>query len=144
MVNASLNWASIIGIVLAVFGGYIFFLRSLKPGILRDLDPCLAAISWLCGGIVFFQGWRLDPILQFGQFLLAGITIWVSYDNLKLRKIEANRDTVQDKFEPLPYKRNSLDDENKIRRKVDDWDSIIDRKRTSVKCSYCGASVDIK
>ena len=25
----------------------------------------------ICGGILFFQGWRLDPILQFGQFLLA-------------------------------------------------------------------------
>ena len=25
----------------------------------------------LCGLILFFQGWRLDPILQFGQFLLA-------------------------------------------------------------------------
>ncbi len=24
----------------------------------------------LSGGILLFQGWRLDPILQFGQFLL--------------------------------------------------------------------------
>ena len=24
----------------------------------------------LCAGILFFQGWRLDPILQFGQTLL--------------------------------------------------------------------------
>ena len=143
MVNASLNWASIVGIVLVIFGGYIFFLRSFKPSISRDLDPFLAVISWLCGGILFFQGWRLDPILQFGQCLLVGTTIWVTYDNLKLRKIEFNRDTVQDKFEPLPYKPNSLNAGNKIRRKVDDWDNVIDRKRTSVKCSYCGASVDI-
>ena len=25
----------------------------------------------LCGLIIFFQGWRLDPILQFAMFLLA-------------------------------------------------------------------------
>ncbi len=25
----------------------------------------------LCGLILFFQGWRLDPILQFAMFLLA-------------------------------------------------------------------------
>jgi hypothetical protein len=25
----------------------------------------------LCGALLFFQGWRLDPILQFAQFLLA-------------------------------------------------------------------------
>ena len=24
----------------------------------------------LCGGILFFQGWRMDPIMQFGAFLL--------------------------------------------------------------------------
>tara|TARA_B100000700_G_C14380400_1_gene550137 strand:+ start:148 stop:474 length:327 start_codon:yes stop_codon:yes gene_type:complete len=29
----------------------------------------------LCGGILFFQGWRLDPILQFGQFLLVAHVI---------------------------------------------------------------------
>ena len=32
----------------------------------------------LCGGILFFQGWRLDPILQFGQFLLAAGLIFES------------------------------------------------------------------
>ena len=139
MVNASLNWASIVGIVLAAFGLYLFYLRSAKPSISRDLDPFMGLTAMLCGGILFFQGWRLDPILQFGQFLLAGITIWVSYDNLKLRKIEANRDTVQDKFEPLPYKRNPLNDETKIIRKPIERDRI----GKSIKCSYCGASVDI-
>ena len=70
MVNASLNWASIVGIVLAVCGGGLYFLRSFKPALARDYDVFFAAIGLLCGGILFFQGWRLDPILQFGQFLL--------------------------------------------------------------------------
>ena len=132
MVNASLNWASIVGIVLAVFGGYIFFLRSFKPSISRDLDPLLAVVSWLCGGILFFQGWRLDPILQFGQFLLVGTTIWVTYDNLKLRKINDNKNTFQEKSEPLPYKRNPLNNETKIIRKPIERDRI----GKSIKCSY--------
>ena len=72
MVNASLNWASIVGIVLAVCGGGLYFLRSFKPALARDYDVFFAAIGLLCGGILFFQGWRLDPILQFGQFLLVG------------------------------------------------------------------------
>ena len=71
MVNASLNWASIVGIVLAVCGAGLYFLRSFKPALARDYDVFFAAIGLLCGGILFFQGWRLDPILQFGQFLLA-------------------------------------------------------------------------
>ena len=35
----------------------------------------LLFIPFLCGGILFFQGWRLDPILQFGQILLVGHVI---------------------------------------------------------------------
>ncbi|OUW48681.1 MAG: hypothetical protein CBD47_02755, partial [Synechococcus sp. TMED187] len=34
-------------------------------------EPARQTILPLYGGILFFQGWRLGPILQFGQFLLA-------------------------------------------------------------------------
>ena len=73
MVNASLNWASIVGIVLAVGGALLYFMRSFKPALARDYDVFFAAIGLLCGGILFFQGWRLDPILQFGQFHSSGV-----------------------------------------------------------------------
>ena len=85
MVNASLNWASIVGIVLAVCGAGLYFLRSFKPALARDYDVFFAAIGLLCGGILFFQGWRLDPILQFGQFLLVGTTVFFTYDSIRLR-----------------------------------------------------------
>ena len=44
----------------------------------------------LCGAILFFQGWRLDPIIQFGQgILVLGVIICVmfslSFDLYKLR-----------------------------------------------------------
>tara|TARA_Y100001968_G_C18875150_1_gene489114 strand:- start:83 stop:418 length:336 start_codon:yes stop_codon:yes gene_type:complete len=93
MVNASLNWASIVGILLALLGlisipssmGNIYFLLNRRAdntskiiflsiykgilGVLRTVG-CL-----LAGGILFFQGWRLDPILQFGQFLIVFLLI---------------------------------------------------------------------
>ena len=78
MVNASLNWASIVGIVLAVCGAGLYFMRSFKPALARDYDVFFAAIGLLCGGILFFQGWRLDPILQFAVFLLAAGVIFES------------------------------------------------------------------
>lgn len=53
MVNASLNWASIVGIVLAVGGTMLYFLRSFKPGLARDYDVFFAAVGLLCGGILF-------------------------------------------------------------------------------------------
>ncbi|BAD80270.1 hypothetical protein YCF66 [Synechococcus elongatus PCC 6301] len=96
MVNASLNWASIVGIVLAVGGALLYFLRTIRPALARDYDVFFAAVGLLCGGILFFQGWRLDPILQFGQFLLAGTTVFFAYEALRLRGIateQAKRNT---------------------------------------------------
>ena len=105
MVNASLNWASIVGIVLAVCGAGLYFLRSFKPALARDYDVFFAAIGLLCGGILFFQGWRLDPILQFGQFLLAGTTVFFTYESVRLRGIatdQARRSSYFDDEPELP------------------------------------------
>ena len=89
VVSASLNWASIVGIIIFLFGlvsapmalAQIFFVLQRRA----DTSPAVIAKSLLlllqavgrlfvlplCGLILFFRGWRLDPILQFGQFLLA-------------------------------------------------------------------------
>ncbi len=83
MVNASLNWASIVGVALVIAGFIPFFKKSIST----QYDPFLVPVFWLCGSILFFQGWRLDPILQFGQFLLAGLVIFVGYENIKLREL---------------------------------------------------------
>ena len=105
MVNASLNWASIVGIVLAVGGALLYFMRSFKPALARDYDVFFAAVGLLCGGILFFQGWRLDPILQFGQFLLAGTTVFFAYESVRLRGVtteQARRSSFFDDDEPTP------------------------------------------
>ena len=110
MVNASLNWASIVGIVLAVCGGGLYFLRSFKPALARDYDVFFAAIGLLCGGILFFQGWRLDPILQFGQFLLAGTTVFFAYESVRLRGVatdQARRSSYFDDDQIPDMPRNS-------------------------------------
>jgi len=102
VVNASLNWASIVGIVLAVCGGGLYFLRSFKPALARDYDVFFAAIGLLCGGILFFQGWRLDPILQFGQFLLAGTTVFFAYESVRLRGIATDQARRSSYFDDDP------------------------------------------
>ena len=129
MVNASLNWASIVGIVLAVCGGGLYFLRSFKPALARDYDVFFAAIGLLCGGILFFQGWRLDPILQFGQFLLAGTTVFFAYESVRLRGVatdQARRSSYfeDDQIPDMP--RNSSRN-----RFNDDYDQFEDSDRIS-------------
>ncbi len=121
LVNASLNWASIVGIVLAVCGAGLYFMRSWKPALARDYDVFFAAIGLLCGGILFFQGWRLDPILQFGQFLLAGTTVFFGYESVRLRGIAADQ-----------ARRSSYFDEDPVpssipgRRNSENWDESFE------------------
>ena len=86
MVNASINWASLCGIVLATWGlitsplaiaQLVIFINQnnkdstsiLKIIYIFIVTPLRFVGSLLIGGILFFQGWRLDPILQFGMFV---------------------------------------------------------------------------
>ncbi len=87
MVNFGLNSASILGIFLAVAGAALYFLRSVRPELSRDHDIFFAAVGLLCGFILLFQGWRLDPILQFGQLLLTGSTIFFAVESIRLRDV---------------------------------------------------------
>jgi len=96
MVNFGLTWSSFVGIALALGGAGLYFLRAWRPKLARDYDIFFAAVALLCGGILFFQGWRQDPILQFGQFLLTGTTIFFAYESVRLRGIateQAKRNT---------------------------------------------------
>jgi len=133
LVNAALNWASIVGIVLAVGGAVLYFVRNFKPALARDYDVFFAAVGLLCGGILFFQGWRLDPILQFGQFLLAGSTVFFAYESVRLRGVtteQARRSAYFEDEEPPPlrprgglggapeWERERLDQGEPIRRRI--------------------------
>jgi len=128
VVNASLNWASIVGIVLAVCGGGLYFLRSFKPALARDYDVFFAAIGLLCGGILFFQGWRLDPILQFGQFLLAGTTVFFAYESVRLRGVATDQARRSSYFDEDPI---SEAPRNSRGRFNDDYDRFDEAERPS-------------
>ncbi len=91
MVNLGLNWSSLLGIILAVSGAALYFLRSWRPKLARDHDIFFAAVGLLCGGILLFQGWRLDPILAFGQFLLTGSAIFFAVESIRLRGLATSK-----------------------------------------------------
>jgi hypothetical protein len=105
MVNFGLNSASILGIFLAVAGAALYFMRSVRPELSRDHDIFFAAVGLLCGFILLFQGWRLDPILQFGQLLLTGSAIFFAVESIRLRSVateQARRNTpIVDRDRPV-------------------------------------------
>ena len=126
MVNASLNWASIVGIALILAGFVPFFKKSIST----KYDPFLVPIFWLCGLILFFQGWRLDPILQFGQFLLAGVIFFVGYENIKLREsIKKLKITIQENYvvDESKFKKKE------VKEKKDEQDKIRNRPQKSLE-----------
>ena len=85
MVNFGLNSASILGIFLALGGAGFYFMRYFRPELSRNHDIFFVAIGLLCGFILVFQGWRLDPVLQFGQFLLAASMVLFAVETVRLR-----------------------------------------------------------
>ncbi|MEH1796013.1 MULTISPECIES: Ycf66 family protein [unclassified Nostoc] len=48
-------------------------------------------IMLLIGTILFFQGWRLDPILQFGQFLSLLLIIYLSIKDIVINAVYRDR-----------------------------------------------------
>ncbi|NEQ64295.1 MAG: hypothetical protein F6K21_02120 [Symploca sp. SIO2D2] len=94
--NLGANSASLLGIFLAVAGVGLYFMRSVRPELSRDHDIFFSAVGLLCGLILLTQGWRLDPILQFSQYLLAGSAIFFAFETIRLRSIateQAKRNT---------------------------------------------------
>ena len=96
MVNASLNWTSLCGIILLIWGliaaplaiaQLVIFLKTnnqdstniIKLIYILLVTPFRFIGSFLIGGILFFQGWRLDPILQFGVFGLVFLYLSESF-----------------------------------------------------------------
>ncbi|MEH2247308.1 Ycf66 family protein [Nostoc sp.] len=121
-VNFGANSASILGIFLAVAGAALYFLRTVRPELSRDQDIFFAAVGLLCGFILIFQGWRLDPILQFGQLLLVGTTVFFAVESIRLRSIatqQAKRNTpIVDEDRPVSD-RYSYNDRRKYEAEMD-------------------------
>ena len=91
MVNVGFGPAGILGLCLAGAGAGLYLLRSTRPELARDYDIFFSAIGLLCGGILFFNGWRLDPILMFGQVLMAGSAVFFAFESIRLRSITTDQ-----------------------------------------------------
>ena len=101
MVNASLNWASISGLLLMALWVPALVVSLRRFDVFMDRDQprdslqglglvwLLVTLAGRCialplvGSIMFFQGWRLDPILQFGLTLLVWGTIVESIPSIR-------------------------------------------------------------
>ncbi len=102
-VNIGLNIASLLGIIHVLLGAIylilmVFFLvqratRLTNWALLLYIIQTIfiPVLMFLCGFILIFQGWRLDPILQFGQFLSFLIIIYFAIKDIVINAVYRNR-----------------------------------------------------
>ena len=70
MVEAYLNWASIMGIILCFTSTIFFIIYFLGNESINFINNAIILLSFIGGLILSFQGWRLDPILQFSLTII--------------------------------------------------------------------------
>ena len=114
MVNASLNWASLWGLLLMALWVPALVVSLRRFDVSMDLGQPRESLqglglAWLLvtlagrcialplvGSIMFFQGWRLDPILQFGLTLLVWGTIVESIPSIRSDHRALQKRSVKD------------------------------------------------
>nr|YP_009522509.1 hypothetical protein [Dumortiera hirsuta]AXQ02628.1 hypothetical protein [Dumortiera hirsuta] len=105
MNHMELGPSTILGVGLIIVGILLYALKIREPYVSRDYDFFFSSIGLLCGGILFFQGWRLDPILLLSQILLSGTTIFFIAESLYLRK---NINSLKDKKKYIKLKKKYI------------------------------------
>jgi hypothetical protein len=102
-VNFGVNLAGLIGIIYLLWAIIYFILTvawlskrgtrltgwALGLYIIQLIFPPIVML--LSGVILFFQGWRLDPILQFEQFLLLLLILYLTIKDIVINAVYRDR-----------------------------------------------------
>tara|TARA_B100000683_G_scaffold130421_1_gene127669 strand:- start:25827 stop:26240 length:414 start_codon:yes stop_codon:yes gene_type:complete len=90
MINVILYPTIFIGIFLIGWAITLYTLQFVQPTLAKESDIILSTITSLCGGILFFQGWRLDPLLFTCYILLVVTIVLLSLELLQLRNTQTS------------------------------------------------------
>lgn len=101
-VNIGLNVASLLGIIYVLLGAaYLILMVCFLVKTTRLTNWALSlyiiqgifipVLMFLSGVILIFQGWRLDPILQFGQVILFLLIIYLTIKDIVINAVYRNR-----------------------------------------------------
>jgi hypothetical protein len=85
MINIGFTPTILLGIFIIFGVSILFFLRTIKYDLSRDIDLFFSTLGLIYSFILILHGWRLDPILFFGQILLIIILFGIGWENIRLR-----------------------------------------------------------
>ena len=95
LVNIDLGPSAILGASVMASAIGLYQVRASRPEVSRDQDVFFSSIGLLTGGILVFQGWRLDPLMLFGQLLTAGTAISFASEAVGLRQEILDREATE-------------------------------------------------
>nr|YP_010933467.1 hypothetical chloroplast RF66 [Streptosarcina costaricana]WKT08956.1 hypothetical chloroplast RF66 [Streptosarcina costaricana] len=85
MINVEVGPSTMLGVALVSAGILLYSVRAVSPWLVKDYDVLFSTLGLLTGGILIFQGWRLDPILLFCQICSTGTAFFFTWESLRLR-----------------------------------------------------------
>ena len=85
MLNFTFDTPVSLGFGLATFTFIILGARFISKKLVTDQDIVIFVLIGSYCAILIFEGWRLDPILLFSQFLVCIVIILLMCQNLSLR-----------------------------------------------------------
>ena len=99
LVNVDLGPSAILGasVMLSAIG--LYQVRASRPEVSRDQDVFFSSVGLLTGGILVFQGWRLDPLMLFGQLLTAATAVSFASEAIGLRQEVLDREARMEQTE---------------------------------------------
>ena len=96
LVNVDLGPAAVLGASVMTSAIALYQVRASRPEVSRDQDVFFSSVGLLCGGILVFQGWRLDPLMLFGQLLTAGTAVAFASEAIGLRQEILDRELTDE------------------------------------------------
>jgi hypothetical protein len=95
MINIGFTPTILLGIFIIVGFSILFFLRTVKYDVSRDIDLFFSTLGFIYSLIIILHGWRLDPILFFGQILVVIILFGLGWENIRLRGVILSKKKIK-------------------------------------------------
>merc|ERR1712178_328890 len=98
MVNFDYGPAQILGTLIIFLSCFLYSIRIKTWELSKDSDVIIFSIGTTVGGILIFQGWRLDPLLLFGQFMTTFVAASFALESLRLRSLLFKHDKTDETY----------------------------------------------
>lgn len=94
MIHMEFAPSTLLGLSLTIAGILLYLIRIKNKKISKDYDLFFSSVGCLCGGILMFQGWRLDPILLLCQMMSGATAIFFIAETIWLRNIYIEKEEI--------------------------------------------------